>query len=191
MSSGAVVPTRREARIRHVPVLNRRFVLEAERTAPMALIEDFVKGNLLPAAAVGAVALVLPKLLPNLPPGLRSAVKGGISLFLESESEAEGGIINRLANNALKNALDALSAPGAPEDRKRAARAVVENFKRAAHARAGRYGRNRGDRSARYGRHIAALRHAIKKKQSRSKGPHDPALSEIASELDQVEYSAD
>jgi hypothetical protein len=157
----------------------------------MALIEDFVKGSLLPAAAVGAVALVLPRLFPSLPPGLRSAMKGGISLFLESESEAEGGIINRLASTALKNALDALSAPGAPEDRKQAARAVVENFKQAAHTRARRYGRNRDDCSARYGRHIAALRHAIKKKQSRSKGPHDPALSEIVTELGQVKYSTD
>ena len=63
----------------------------------MALVEDILKGNLF-VAAVGATAFVLPKVLPDLSPPLRSAIKGGVSLFLESEAEAEGGIIDRLPN---------------------------------------------------------------------------------------------
>lgn len=156
----------------------------------MALVEDFLKTNLFPAAAVGALALVLPKLLPNLPPPLRSVVKGGISLFLESESEAEGGIINRLAQNALQNTLKQLSGPGSPEERKEAARNVIESYKQTARARAKRYGRNPADHSARYGRHIAALRHAINRRRSKGKGTHDRALSEILSELNHADDPA-
>ncbi len=51
----------------------------------MALVEDILKGNLLTVAAIGATAVVLPKVLPNLSPSLRSAIQGGVSLFLEFE----------------------------------------------------------------------------------------------------------
>ena len=133
----------------------------------MALLEDMFEGNLVTAAAVGATALLLPRVLPTLSPPLRSAVKSGISLFLESESEAEGGIIERLADTALKNVLNNLSGAGSAEEREKRAQAAVEDFKRRAHARAQRYGRDEGDRSARYGRHIAALRRALDRERSR------------------------
>jgi hypothetical protein len=156
----------------------------------MALVEDILKGNLLPAAAVGAVVLVLPKVFPKLPAPLRSALKGGISLFLESEAEAEGGIVNRLAQNALKNTLKELSGPGPAEDRKEAAQSVVESFKQTARTRAKRYGYDHDDHSARYRRHIVAFRRAVEQKQSQGKGAHDRALSEILSKLDHAEPSA-
>jgi len=60
----------------------------------VALLEDLLKGNIVTAVAMGATALVLPKVMPDLSPPLRSAVKGIVSIFLESESEAEGGIID-------------------------------------------------------------------------------------------------
>ncbi len=152
----------------------------------MALLEDMVKGHLIFAAAVGATALVLPKVLPDLSPQLRSLVKGGISLFLESQSEAEGGIIQRLADNALDNVLKGLSGPGSEDDRKRAAKAAVEDFKRKAHTRSRRYGRDEEDRSARYEQHIAALRRALHRKRSQGKGAHVAALNDLSASLANV-----
>jgi len=149
----------------------------------VALLEDMLKGNLLTAAAVGATALVLPKVLPDLSPQLRSVVKGVFSLFLESESEAEGGIIDRLADNALKNVLSGLSSPGSPEDRQKAADAAVENFKRTAHARARRYGRDDADRSARYHRHVASLHRALSREKSRHAGASAATLQELSAGL--------
>lgn len=149
----------------------------------MALIEDMLKGNLAAAAVMGATALVLPKVLPNLSPPLRKAVKGGVSLFLESESEAEGGIIDRLADNALKNVLKSLSGPGPADERQEAAQAAVEDFKRTAHARARRYGHDADDRSARYDRHIAALRRALGREQHRHAGAKAAALHDLSASL--------
>ena len=106
----------------------------------MALVEDMLKGNLVVALAVGGTALVLPKVLPHLSPPVRSLVKNGLSLFLECESEAEGGIIDKLADHALKGVLASLSSPDPPQDRQGAARAAVERFKHVAHTGPGATG---------------------------------------------------
>lgn len=153
----------------------------------MAFAEDMLGGNLLIAAALGATALVLPKLLPALPAPVRSVVKGGVNLFLESESEAEGGIIDRLAENALKNALQSLSGPGSDKDRRKAAQGAIEDYKRTAHSRARRYGRTDHDRSARYTRHLAALRHKLERAQSHRSGSDHSAMASILAALDKGE----
>lgn len=149
----------------------------------MALVEDMLKGNLVVALAVGGTALVLPKVLPHLSPPVRSLVKNGLSLFLECESEAEGGIIDKLADHALKGVLASLSSPDPPQDRQGAARAAVERFKHVAHTRARRYGRNQHDRSARYDRHITALRHALHRERSRHTGAKAAVLDELSATL--------
>lgn len=150
----------------------------------MALVEDVLKGNLLTAAAIGATALVLPKLLPALPPPFRSLVKSGLSLLAESEAEAEGGIIDRLAEKALANVLKSLSSPGSAEDQRKAARAAVEDFRQTARNRARRYGRDEKDRSARYARHAAALRRRLTRARSRHTGPKAEALGRLSETLD-------
>ncbi|MDT7953839.1 MAG: hypothetical protein RQ966_20250 [Acetobacteraceae bacterium] len=149
----------------------------------MALLEDLLKGNIVTAVAMGATALVLPKVMPDLSPPLRSAVKGIVSIFLESESEAEGGIIDRLAGTALKNVLHGLSTPGSTDHQQHAAHAAVEDFKRTAHARARRYGHNDADRSARFNRHIAALRRALDREKSRRTGASAATLQHLSAGL--------
>lgn len=153
----------------------------------MAFIEDIFKGNLVMAAAIGTTALVLPKILPDLSPSMRSAVKSGLSLVAESESEAEGGIVNRLADNALKTVLKQLSGPGTADERQRSAEGAIDEFRKTAHARAQRYGRDDADRSARYGRHIEALRHAIEREQSRHPGANSGALNDLSARLTEAD----
>jgi hypothetical protein len=152
----------------------------------MALVEDMLKGNLLIAGAIGVTALVLPKILPDLSPSLRGAVKTGLSLFLESESEAEHGLINRLADTALENVLKQLSGPGSPHERQQGAEAVVEGFKRQARARSRRYGRNEHDRSTRYRRHIGTLQGAIERRKRHGTGVHAAALDKVKATLDEA-----
>ena len=149
----------------------------------MALVEDILKGNLLAVAAVGATAIVLPKMFPNLSPPLRSAIKSGVSLFLESEAEAEGGIIGRLADEAMESVLASLSGPGSADERHQAAQAAVEDFKRTAHARARRYGRDDRGRAARYKRHIAALRRKLERARAHHAGAKAAALSNFSASL--------
>jgi len=152
----------------------------------MALIEDMLQGNLIMAAVVGATVLMLPKLLPDLSPPLRSAVKSGLSLFLESESEAEGGIIERLADTAVKNVLVHLSGPGSPDERQKAARAAVEDYKRTAHSRARRYARDHKDRHARRRRHFEALRRRLNRARAHTTGRHAQDLESLIGALDEV-----
>src|SRR4051794_30599002 len=150
----------------------------------MALVDDVLKGNLLIATAIGATALVLPKIMPDLSPPLRSIVKGGLSLLLESESEAEGGIIERLAETALKNVLDHLSGPGSPTERRDAARAAIADYKRTARVRARRYARDDYDRSVRRGRHIEALRRKLHRERSRATDTQAQDLDSLLGALD-------
>ena len=149
----------------------------------MALVEDILKGNLVVAAVMGATALVLPKVLPDLSPRWRKVVRTGVSLFVESESDAEGGIINRLADTALQNALKSLSGPGSADDQEQAVQGAVDDFKRQAHRRAHRYGHNEGDTSYRYRRHVAALRHAVDRERARHPGQHAAALAKLSASL--------
>ncbi|HQT77075.1 MAG: hypothetical protein B7Z80_10520 [Rhodospirillales bacterium 20-64-7] len=157
----------------------------------MASFEDILGGNLAAAAAFGVVALVLPKVAPNLPLPVRSALTGGVNLFLEAEGEAEGGIIDRLAETVLQNVLQNLSAPAPEDERHRAARAAVEDFAHAARRRARRYARNERDRSARYSRHMAALRHKLKRAQAHPGSAHAAVLSDMVAALDQRPFKPD
>lgn len=147
----------------------------------MALLEDMLKGNLLAAAAMGTTALVLPRLLPHVSPRLRTVVKGGVSLFLESQSEAEGGIVDRLADTALKDVLAGLSA-GSAQDRGDATRQAVESFKRTAHRRSSRLAGD-GDDAAHYRRHVMALHRALAREQTRHGGEKAAALARLSAEL--------
>src|SRR5690242_179606 len=114
----------------------------------MPSVEDIFGGNLLVTVAIGATALVLPKILPGLSPPLRSAIKGGVQLFLEAEGEAEIGIVGRLADTALQNVLERLSAPGPADERRSAARAAIADYKKTARTRARRYASDDQDRAA-------------------------------------------
>ena len=145
----------------------------------MALLEDVLEGNLVVAAAIGGTALLLPKVMPHLSPQVRSVVRGGIRLFLEAQSEAEIGIVTRMADQALKDVLDGLSDPGSAQERKRAAQAAIKNFKRRARRRARHYGHDPADRAQRYHRHIAALHRAIDRASARHPGPKAAALREL------------
>jgi hypothetical protein len=153
----------------------------------MAFIEDILKGNLAMVAALGATAVVLPKIFPALSPPLRSAVKSGLSLFVESEAEAEGGIVNRLADNALKTVLKQLSGPGTADERQASAEGAMDEFRKTAHARTRRYGRDDADRSARYRRHVKALRRAIERERSRHSGAKAEALSDLSARLTEAD----
>lgn len=150
----------------------------------MALIENVVESNLLTAAAIGVVALALPKVMPDLAPPLRSVVKSGVSLFLESESEAEGGIVQRLAETALKTVLQSLAAPGDAAHSQKQAQGAIAHFKRTARHRARRYARSDDDRAARYRRHIRALHRALDHARRRRKGDEAQEIEQLMATLD-------
>jgi hypothetical protein len=149
----------------------------------MASVEDMLGGHLLVTVAIGATALVLTRVLPGLSPPLRSAIKGGLSLLLEAEGEAEGGIIEQLAETALTTVMERLSGPGSTNERRDAARAAIEDYKQTARTRARRYGSDPDDRSARRGRHLAALRRKLHRAKSHAAGAHAQDLDILMNAL--------
>jgi hypothetical protein len=150
----------------------------------MASVEDIFGSNLLVTFAVGATALILPRVLPDLSPPVRSAIKGGLQLFLEAEGEAEGGIIERLADTALQNVLDRLSGPGSADERRNAARAAIAVYKKTARTRARRYASDDQDRVTRRGRHINALRHRLHRAKTQATGAQAQDLESLMNALD-------
>jgi len=149
----------------------------------MALIEDVLTSNIAKVAAVGAAAVVLPRVAPALPAPLRGVVKSGLKLFIESESDAEGGIVAKLADTTMQEVLGSLSGPGTEEERQAHAQAAIQRFQDKAHHRAARYGRNNHDRDARYNRHMAALRHALAEAQKAGPAAGGDGLARVAGQI--------
>lgn len=150
----------------------------------MALVEDMLTGNVAKVVAIGAVAAVLPRAIPVLPAPLRTVLKSGLKLFVESEADAEGGIIDKLADTAMKDVLASLSGPGTDEERHQAARAAVQRFQDTARHRAGRYGRDEADTWTRYHRHMTGLKRALANaEQGRPHGDQD-ALRRVAGQIE-------
>ncbi|MDA8247557.1 MAG: hypothetical protein M0Z28_00105 [Rhodospirillales bacterium] len=127
------------------------------------MLENALEGNVALLAAAGAATLVLPAVLPHLAPPLRAAVKSGLSLFIEAEAEAEGGIMGRLAETTVQAVLDNVGGSGSREHRQAAAQDAVRRFEATARARAQRYGWNEADSAARYRSHVAHFRRALAK----------------------------
>lgn len=150
----------------------------------MVLVEDVLTSNVAKVVAVGAAAALLPRVAPVLPAPLRGVVKSGLKLFLESESDAEGGIIAKLADTAMQQALAALSGPGTEEQRQQGAQAAIQHFENTARRRSARYGRDAGDRDARYRRHMDSLRHALHAARGRHPHAHGDGLGRIAGRIE-------
>lgn len=149
----------------------------------MALIEDVLASPISKIVAVGVTALVLPRVLPELPPGLRSVVRSGLKLLAEAESDAEGGFIDKLVAGAVQDLLASLSDAASDEERQRITASAMHRFQETAHRRARRYGHDEGDRQARYDRHTARLKHALSKAQhGRSQWDQD-VLAHMAGQI--------
>ena len=147
------------------------------------MLENALEGNVIALAATGAAALVLPVLFPRLASPLRAVVKSGATLFLEAETEAEGGLIGRVADAAVKALLDSVAAPGGREQRQLGAQAAVRRFEATARARAQRFGWNEEDAAARYRRHVAHFRRALATAQESQPARRREMLNNVAGTL--------
>jgi hypothetical protein len=149
----------------------------------MAAWEELLEGNVALLAAAGAVTLVLPAVLPHLAPPLRGAVKSGLTLFLESEAEAEGGIMGKLAESTVEAVLDTLSGSGSRERRQEAAQQKVRQFEATARQRSCRHAWNDADAAARYRRHVAHFRRALAQAQAEEPAQRRTMLNHAADAL--------
>ncbi|MBV9252408.1 MAG: hypothetical protein JO227_24575 [Acetobacteraceae bacterium] len=125
----------------------------------MALWAEEQGSKLLAAAALGAGALLLTRLMPN----LRSVAISGLKLFAEAEFGMEDGLIGGLAERAVDALLDSMQAPEPDAAVQANARKIINRFERTARRRSQRKGWHERDRAARYHHHLRKLKAAIAK----------------------------
>lgn len=127
-------------------------------------LEDAIRKH--PLTAVGLAAVTVTALMPRF---RRSpwamGVKAVAELCIEAEGEAEVEIVERLAEAAIEELVEALAHPE-PEARHAAAHAVVQRYKTRAHRRSKRFVRDEGRRQRRYARHISALETRISRRHA-------------------------
>jgi hypothetical protein len=122
-------------------------------------LEDAIRKH--PFTAVGLAAIAITTLIPRSKrPTWAKGVKAAAQLCIEAEGEAEGEIVERLAEVACNDLVDALAHP-APEARHAAAHAVVRKYAKRAHRRSARFAQDESHRQRRYARHISALEEKI------------------------------
>jgi hypothetical protein len=146
------------------------------------MLESLTKSDIIVVAGLGVAAAVLAELLPNARPALRSAVKFGVDLFLESEGEAESELIQSLVSATMHGIRDDLSKTNNEPERRDAVEARVENFKRQARVRARRWGGDQQDRHRRYRRHIVRLETTLARKKQEALPERDRRVLDYASE---------
>jgi hypothetical protein len=139
----------------------------------MAALDKALGANVATLAAVGAAALVLPRLFPRLASPLRSVFLSGLTLVLEAEFEAEGGLVEELVEETVKTLISNVSGPGSESERQHAAHQTIRRFQGRARARARWHGWGEQDKADRYRRQIDAFKRgtaAARKHQTKEQG---------------------
>jgi hypothetical protein len=137
------------------------------------------KPNLVTLAGLGVLSLALPSLLPQLRPAAVSAIKAGLTLFTESEAEAEAELIESLVAFTAARIREALASDAGEAERRHRVRRSIEHFKRHARKRAQRWGGDEPGRKRSYQRHIARLETTLAE-QKQEAPPHQQDAIEDA-----------
>lgn len=147
-------------------------------------LEDFIPLELPTALGLGAALLIAGRLLPGLRPQLKSAVEIGLTLFGESEIEAEAGIIDRLAGRALGPLADALLAPPGDPAAHAAVDRTLSRFRHRARVHARRWARDPAHAGRHYRRHVRHLRDRLEGAFESRPGGDPQRYERIMSALD-------
>jgi hypothetical protein len=129
------------------------------------MFEDIGKPNLTNLLVLGAVGVILPKLLPELRPTMGTAVKLVIDLLTESEAEAAEELVGALVSGTIAEIKARIADAGDAEEGRRSAESSIARFKGKAHRRAHRWGHDDVDRRRRYRRHLRRLREEMAQAQ--------------------------
>ena len=127
------------------------------------MFENIGKPNLTNLLVLGAIGVVVPKLLPQMGPAMGTAVKIVIDLLTESEAEAAEELMEALVSGAIAEIKTHMARAGDAEEGRRSAERSIAQFKHKARQRAHRWGRDEADRHRRYRRHMTRLREEMER----------------------------
>ncbi|MGH7056163.1 MAG: hypothetical protein ACREFK_02340 [Stellaceae bacterium] len=147
-------------------------------------LDDLVTLELPAVLGLGAVLLIAGRLMPGLRPQLKSAVEIGLTLFGESEIEAEAGIIDRLAGRTLGSLADALLAPPGDPAAHAAVDRTLRRFQHRARVHARRWARDPAHVGRHYRRHVRHLRDRLERAWQSRPGGDPQRYERIVSALD-------
>ena len=134
------------------------------------MFEDIGKPNLVNLLVLGAVGMVLPKVLPGMPPTVGTAVKVVIDLLTESEAEAAEELMEALVSSTIDEINQHVKQVNGPAEARQSVERSVARFKHKALQRAQRWGADHDDRHRHYNRHLRRLHEATKQSQNRHDG---------------------
>jgi hypothetical protein len=147
-------------------------------------LEDFTPIGLPAALGLGVVALLAARLMPQLQPSLKEAVKLGLTLFAESEGEAEAGIIEQLVGPTVETLLDALTAPPGDAAAHAEVDHTLQHFRRRARVHARRWAHDPDHVDRHYRRHVRRLRRRLEHEWQRHPDGDPHRYERIISGLD-------
>lgn len=147
-------------------------------------LEDLVKLEWPAALGLGAALLIAGRLMPGLRPPLKTAIEIGLTLFGESEIEAEAGIIDRLAGRTIGALTDALLAPPGDPAAHAAVDRTLSRFQHRARVHARRWARDPAHAGRHYRRHVRHLRDRLERQWQSRPGGDPQRYERIISELD-------
>jgi hypothetical protein len=148
------------------------------------MFEDIGKPNLTNLLVLGAVGVILPRLLPEMRPVVGSAVKFVIDLLTESEAEAAEELLEALVSGTIAEIKAQIAGADDPKERRRSAEQSIVQFKHKAHRRAHRWGRDEVDRRRRYRRHLRRLREEIAQAQLDNAGSQRDIFDDLGEAIE-------
>jgi Sec-independent protein translocase protein TatA len=127
------------------------------------MFEGIGKPNLTNLLVLGAIGLVVPRLLPQMAPAMGTAVKIVVDLLTESEAEAAEELVEALVSGTMAEINRHIAGAEDPGEGRRSVERSIAQFKHKARQRAHRWGRDDKDRHRRYRRHLTRLREEVER----------------------------
>ena len=149
------------------------------------MFEDIAKPNLTNLLVLGAIGLVVPKLLPQMGPAMGTAVKVVIDLLTESEAEATEELVEALVSGTIDEINRHIAGTEDPEEGRRAVERSIAQFKHKARRRAHRWGSDDKDRHRRYRRHLTKLREEMAQARPSHEGWQRNILDDVGEAIEE------
>lgn len=149
------------------------------------MFDNIPKPNLTNLLVLGAIGLVVPKLLPQMGPAMGTAVKVVIDLLTESEAEAAEELVEGLVSGVMAEINTHVTSAENPEVGRRSVEHSIAQFKRRARQRAHRWGRDDHDRRRRYRRHLTRLREEMAEVRPEREGWQRDTFDEVGEAIEE------
>jgi len=149
------------------------------------MLDNLTKPNLIGVFGLAVAAAVLPELVPEWRPALKSVLKFGVTLLCESQEEAEAELIQSLVVTTIEAIREELATPAGEAERRAAVQHKIRHFKHRARRRSRRWDGDEDGEGRFYRRHVKRLEAALADQEQQVAPGDRPVIAEAAAHLAQ------